>query len=123
MGDQNIHAIYKRQSLGELIDILEDIGQESVQGLTGTVDSYRGFYERTSTPPTGDISTGAALAASYLDRLGSTMHGWKGGEYTVDPDEPVHYAEPRDTGPAILGLNQGADGIWRPVVLAQDDWL
>ena len=115
--------IYHRMTLGALIDELEDLdrlGDPLVQGLDGTVRSYRGYYERNATTPCNSALAASVLVELYRSQIGLPITGYKGGDYTVDPDQLIYYADYGDTGPCILGLERGADGVYRPVLLAED---
>lgn len=115
------HVTYERMTLADLIGQLEDINESPVQGLSGNVFSYRGFYERNCTEPSERVATGAELAKEYANQVGQTMYGWKGGDFITEPDHLIYYSTERDTGPCVIGLECGDDGTYRPVLLAHDD--
>ena len=111
---------YKPLTLGELIEHLHSLGDAKVSGLSGEVDSYRGYYERNATHY-GKTRKASKLAARYQAEIGKPIYGWKGGDYTVDSDELIYYAGRGDCGPQICGFELGAGGVYRPV-LVEEVW-
>lgn len=114
---------YEALTLGRLIATLKSLGDAQVRGLNGSIRSYRGYYERTSTEPNSDTHSAKDLANWYQDQIGEPMFGYKGGDYTVDADELIYYAGYGDTGPNIIGLEKGSDGVYELVLLGGDTWM
>lgn len=112
---------YRRYTLADLIEALRSIGDAPVFGLTGEIDSYRGYYERNATEPANDVQAGNWLAEKYSNEVGKAMQGWKGGDYLASVDELIYYAPVGDIGPCIIGLEADGDGLYRPVLLAYDN--
>lgn len=113
---------YEALTLGGLIDALTALGDADVRGLDGCISSYRGYYERNATEPCAFIHSASALADWYRKEIGKDIYGWKGGDYTVSPDELVYYAGSGDCGPNIIGLERAEDGVWEPVLLGGNVW-
>lgn len=111
---------YRRLTLGELITELRQLGDATVEGLDGAVDSYRGYYERNATQPGDWQESAAVLATEYRNQIGKPITGYKGGNHTVSADELVYYAGYGDSGPNIIGLEADETGVYRPVLLEQD---
>jgi hypothetical protein len=114
--------VYEAMSLGELITKLKEIGEAPVRGLDGEVDSYRGYYERNATTPCDSLFPASTLANAYRSEVGKAITGWKGGEYTVSAGELIYYAQQGSTGPAICGLELGADGVYELVGVVENFW-
>ena len=113
--------VYRIFSLDVLIQTLESLSESDpeavVVGLTGMVESYRGYYDRPATPPSTEEHLASRLAEQYSRQVGGTMHGYKGGEYSVQGDVPVYYAEWGSTGPNIIGLQKFEDGKYHLILL------
>jgi hypothetical protein len=115
---------YKHMTLQDLIDALKALPEGSkVKGLDNSVHSYQGFYEQNAIPPTRDVVLNAhELAQDLVKEIGSTLYGWKGGEFPCDPAQPVYLA---DTGPAIVGLERAdwdIEDLYEPVVVESGRW-
>jgi hypothetical protein len=108
---------YTPLTLGELVAHLRDLGDERVRGLSGIVHSYKAFYDRNATEPTGDVRTGAWLADAYSDEIDQPLVGYGGGQYRVSADKLVHYAGYGQEGPVIIGFERAADGVHDLVLL------
>ena len=117
-------TVYKRHSLGELIEALRDLpGDTEVYGLTEEIFSYRGYYERPCIAPSREEETHTArhLVETYSRQIGKEITGWKGGDYEVNPRELVYVASRGDTGPSIIGLRKNPfNDLYGPVLLAED---
>lgn len=60
----------------------------------GYTDSYRGYYDHIAIEPKPNRATYLKdFIKALRERIGTTMHGWKGGEYEVTPATPVWVAE------------------------------
>ncbi|ANA86610.1 hypothetical protein PBI_CLUBL_112 [Gordonia phage ClubL] len=122
-------TIYEPFTLGRLIKNLRDLPPDTeVRGLDGMVHSYRGWYERNATTPTGLVRTAAELADFYQSEIGETMGGWKGGDYIISADELIYYADYGDSGPLIIGLEPVDHGgfmrsAFSPVLLTDPHYL
>ncbi|AMS02724.1 hypothetical protein BJD55_gp042 [Gordonia phage Yvonnetastic] len=113
---------YQRRTLNDLIAGLEMLPYDApVRGLDGCVHSYRGYYERNATKDLrGGFRKAGDLAARYRASIGDPIHGWKGGEYKVQGEELIYYADYGDTGPCILGLEPNDQGVYELILLADD---
>ena len=111
---------YKTLTLGEVIAELRALPEAAqVTDLDGDLHSYRGFYERSATAPDTMNWTAAALANHLEGQIGDPIYGWKGGEYAVSENEPLHVAPHGATGPAICGFEPVGDGVYEPVVITE----
>lgn len=99
---------YKAMTLNELIKALESIDPKAiVYGLEPYGDSYRNYYDRFAIAPSkrgarGD--TAGLLSHCYKDLIGTTMHGYKGGDYVIDGNKLVYVANYGETGNLIIDL-------------------
>ncbi|QAU06615.1 hypothetical protein SEA_WILLIAMBOONE_112 [Gordonia phage WilliamBoone] len=116
---------YEPFTLGILIKNLRDLPPDTkVRGLDGIVHSYRGWYDRNATTPTGLTRTAEELAGWYQSDVGASMSGWKGGVYTISADQLIYYADHGDMGPLIIGLEPtDDDGTYTPVLLVDNNYL
>lgn len=99
-------------TLGQLIDWLTTRPGQTVP-LALDIHSDRGDYAQVAITP--GASTAGDLAHYLADKVGDTMHGWKGGEYTIREDCAVFVANHGDMGPR-LGL------LSDRVILVGDGW-
>lgn len=111
---------FRRLTLGDLITELRQLGDATVEGLDGVVDSYRDYYERNATEPCDYQESAAVLARQYREQVGKSIIGYSGGDYTVDASELIYYAAYGRSGPNIIGLEPTETGVYRPVLLEQD---
>jgi len=89
--------------LGELIEFLEKRDPKQVVKLGfSNPDSYRGYYDELMFEPTENITIGDMLKAAK-SALGTTYHGYKGGEYEMDEWTRVWLSKYGTTGES-LGL-------------------
>ena len=112
---------FKRMTLGELIAALRLLPEDAVvEGFHPEIFSYRGYYERNAVRKDEGYFNQAHVAARSLQE---PIHGWKGGDYTVQHDELIYLVDSvSDTGPCFIGLAQNAEnGRYRPVLL-EEDW-
>lgn len=95
-------------TLNELITFLEKQDQALVlpTGFTHP-HSYRGYYDELAFEPAADVTVASMLAAAK-SALGSTYHGWKGGEYVMHGWTDCWLAEEgragEGIGPVLLRL-------------------
>ncbi|WP_131722555.1 hypothetical protein [Mycolicibacterium conceptionense] len=108
----------KPYTLGDLIDHLQVLGNAKVRGLSDQLHSDRGDYERSAIAP-GGTERASQLARMYMSRIGSTMTGWKGGDFPVRTDLLVMLGDFGNCGPCIVDLIMGDDGVYE-VVTAED---
>lgn len=97
-------------TLGQLIDELEGVSDKT-KGIRFDfcslvpigLDSYRGYYEDLAIGWSPDTAPTVGLLLEYLKaKLGSTVHGWKGGKYTVSRDQLLFVANPGETGSTVI---------------------
>lgn len=115
--------MYKRMTLGEVIAALKALPEGSkVVGISETIFSYRGYYERNAVESDTSELDAHELAAGYEKQLGKAITGWKGGDYHVMDDELFYVVtSPRDTGPCVIGFELNAEtGAHQPQLLEQD---
>lgn len=67
-------------------------------GAPGRFDGYRGYYAELAIEPGGGSygETVGTFLARLRAAVGTTIHGYKGGEFEVDPDKRVWLAEHGD---------------------------
>lgn len=111
---------YKQMTLGDLITVLETLGDSPVYGLNGAVESYRGWYDRNATEPVEYATPANTLAAFYRSEVGKPIVGYKGGDYIVSENEPIYYAEWGLTGPTIIGFEPDDSDVYHPVLLEEN---
>jgi len=100
-------------TLGEFIHWLEEQDPSLLIPLEAEVHSDRGDYEQVAIPPG---SSKAGDLRSYLQgRLGDTMYGWKGGDFTISAWCHVFVAHFGDMGPRLGILDN-------EVVTVGDGW-
>ena len=85
-------------TLGRLIEALEEFDDDQLFpfGMT-TPHSYRGHYEELAFVPCGWMEAHEILAAAR-SAVGATYQGWKGGDFTMTLETPVHLSRIGDTG-------------------------
>lgn len=54
--------------------------------------SYRGYYDRVAFEPVRKPMTVEFMLAAAKGALGKTFRGYKGGDYLMDENTPVHLA-------------------------------
>ncbi len=59
--------------------------------------SYRGFYDQLAVEPAENVRV-ADMLKDLRGAIGSTYHGYKGGEYTMNEYTEVYLAEYAGTG-------------------------
>lgn len=106
---------YKPLTVGELIALLEGLGDDFViHGLWPYATSYRGYYKHVAidTEPVAVCWTTAGGLRAELDKkLGTTMNGWKGGEYPFTEGCYVFVAQPGRIGPFLVGFTAEGEPI------------
>jgi hypothetical protein len=101
--------------LGDLIEALaaEDPAKVCPYGFAEP-HSWRGDYADLAFSPARNVTVGSMLAHAR-SAVGSTYHGWKGGEYLMDVDSDCYLAAPRDLGetlgPTLLRLMLAAGSV------------
>lgn len=106
---------YESLTVDRLLAVLDALPADSVlQGLSREVDSYRGFYEHVAVEP-GEGVTAGELAAELRAKIGTTMHGYKGGDFAFRGRCYVFVAGWGDTGPSLAGFTDDGE----PVVFEQ----
>jgi len=74
-------------------------------GAPGSLDSYRGYYERLAFAADGGSTTAREVIASLDAADGKTFRGYKGGDYEMDSYTFLHIAPYGSTGPQVVGLH------------------
>lgn len=99
----------------ELIMLLEDIDEsKTISFLDGShigkFGSYRGTYSELAIGFSEGTPTSQETVGEFLTRLknviGTTIHGWKGGEYTVTEKTTVHKANCGECGDIVVGIRE-----------------
>lgn len=108
MTDSNDQPI----TVGHLIDVLALVPQYAwltIQGVSGApfdVSSYRGYYDHLAIEYTADHrATVADFIRILRDAVGSTMEGYKGGDFTMTRQTPVWVSNwGTSSGVAVTGV-------------------
>ena len=107
---------YSHSRLSDLIARLADLPDGTIiRGLSAKHGSYRGYYEHIGIEP-GE-TTATELHDALAAGLGTTMHGYKGGEYVVSGDCLVFVAHYGMTGDRLIHV--GDDG---GIITMEDAW-
>lgn len=102
-------------TLGGLIDALENMAPDTeITGLGG-MNSYRGYYEDLAFEPITGSETAAKLLSRCTDALGTTLTGYKGGEYVVDLDAPLWVAPFGCTGVRLMAIDSDGTVVISPL--------
>jgi len=114
-------------TLGQLIDALEAVGDKAnacrfdfCHAVPGKLDSYRGYYEDLALGWEPQTNYPEPTVAHVLDTLkkqiGTTVHGYKGGDYVVSRDQTVYVANYGETGSTgIVGVDSTYTTVIRTV--------
>ena len=92
-----------------LIDTLDAMPADTTVGLAMSAGSYRGYYEHVGIEEGKSFSESLSLYLKGL--IGTTMHGWKGGDYTFRGDSYVFVADHGYTGLALCGFSPTGEPI------------
>lgn len=117
---------HEQWNLGQLIDALERCPKDNAvrfdfcMTAPTTLDSYRGYYEDLALgwqeQPGYPEPTVGALLKTLKEQLGTTVHGYKGGDYTVDRRQWVYVANYSETSSTcIVGVNSGYYTVIRTI--------
>lgn len=110
------HPTLFQLNLGELITLLataDDLAQvyfDYGYSSPGRLISWRGSYVEMSLTSSTDVTTVGALLKHLEEMLGTTVEGYKGGDYAVRRDCPMwadDYSE--CPGTAIVGIDKSSD--------------
>lgn len=100
-----------QMTLGKMIAALETLpSARAIVGL-GTLDSYRGYYDDLAFEPNDRPWTVGELLAECRSAMGRTFQGYKGGDYVMWENTPLHVASYGRCGDALIGLDTNADPI------------
>lgn len=103
--------IYAPMTVDALIAKLETMPSAApLKGLSAEADSYRGYYNHVAIEP-GAGTTAGELAEHLRRKLGTTMHGYKGGDYTFGGDCYVFVAEYGSTGYSLAGFTDEGEPV------------
>jgi len=104
-------------TLGKLILLLSEMPQDDHVAFDfgyatpTTVDSYRGYYDELALGFDGSYGASLTVGALLKDlnaAVGKTFTGWKGGDYQMHEDTPVHVANPGNTSDTeIIHVRKG----------------
>lgn len=86
----------------------------------GRMRSYRGYYDHLAIDPTSGIfHTVKEMLDHAKAVLGTTMEGYKGGDFLMDADTPLWVATWGDTGSTrVVGVQ---DEDWRVIIKTATD--
>lgn len=115
---------YQVLNLQQVIDALRALPDDPfVVGIDGILHSDRGYYERSASSPVDWPTRASDLADTLEQQVGKPTTGWKGGDYSVRLDLPVHVGDYGDTGPAIAGFELNAVTGHYDIVGIEDTWF
>jgi hypothetical protein len=116
---------YRPYTLATLLDTLASMAPEAVVvGLTPSIISYRGYYERNCIEPDPTYSMYApALYDALNSYVGGPITGYKGGDYIVSLNEYVYVSDYSMTGPVLIGFQEVGPQRFEPILLEDHDWL
>jgi len=106
-------------TLGELIDYLKEIPQETrILGL-GDLESYRGYYSDLAFEPTTEDRTANDLLNECQSAMGEVFTGYKGGEFVMGRNTPLWVSSYGTCGPRLMGFSE-VNGMLYPVKQEED---
>ena len=91
-------------TIGKLLNSLDKYDKKTkMVGCSSDGDCYRGYYSDFALEP-GKTTVGDLR--NYLKKkvIGKTFYGYKGGDYLMDEDTPIHVASYSDVGRQIVGV-------------------
>ncbi|MCO2577536.1 hypothetical protein FA322_08720 [Pseudomonas aeruginosa] len=92
-------------NLGTLIDELSKLpARRKVEYGFSKPMSYRGYYDELAFEPARDVTIGSMLK-NAKSAVGKTFTGYKGGQFKMTADTPVHLAHYGSTGDPITASN------------------
>jgi hypothetical protein len=114
-------------TLGQLISRLEKMHTRNHRLLTSDgrgiegLGSYRGYYSDLALHPVdGPVWTAAQLHRACSGVLGTTLTGYKGGEFIMKKDTPLWLASYGCLGQAIMDLTPGGILVTRNLDKQED---
>lgn len=87
-------------------------------GLEGP-HSYRGYYDQAAIEPTTQGLNAGELEKVIDDFIGTTVEGWKGGDFYMDVDTPVWISHEGSASQQALVGTEMRDGV---LVLITEDY-
>jgi hypothetical protein len=109
---QETSAQHGQATLGSLIERLSKMPQ-SARIVVDDKDvgisphSYRGYYSDLSIGTFSDTPTTVEEAVNILKKaVGKTYTGYKGGDFEMNQDTLLWFADYSDCGPAVVGVRQ-----------------
>lgn len=105
----------RAMTLGEMISTLSrkdqnaSIRYDFVHFYPTTIESWRGVYAELAIgysnvpdPEEGYVPIVAQFLAKLKEAVGKEYHGWKGGEYIMHENTPMHVANSGEAGNTII---------------------
>jgi len=103
-------ATYSHMTVGDLITFLrEQDPHATIRGLSDDAMSYRGYYEHVGIEP-GE-TTVEALLTELERKVGTTMHGYKGGDFPFEDRCLVFVAYYGSTGDKLIGFDENLQAV------------
>ena len=102
--------VYTPYMLGDLL-IEAKNNPHFLYHLEPYVDSYRGYYDHVAMEPAVGGISGALLHERLARLIGTTMQGYKGGDYLVHEGCQVFLAYYGETGPMLVGFTDDGEPI------------
>lgn len=101
--------LYEPMTIKDLIHALAAMEPDAPISLSTNIDSYRGRYKHVAIDPDGTTTAGE-LREALLEMQGTTMTGYKGGDFPVTEDCLVFLAGWGDLGPMLVDF-EGAEPV------------
>lgn len=93
-----------QMTLGEMIEILEQMPSETKVCNLNSAHSYRGYYCDLAFEPGDGTRPAAELLAECRSAMGNVFEGYKGGDFVMGKLTPVWVAHYGDCGEKLLTI-------------------
>ena len=97
--------VEQQLTLGELIDALEIMPDDTEIAGLGVLDSYRGYYCDLAFQPPTEKETAQTALENCEDAMGKVFTGYKGGDYMMGATTPLWVAHYGCTGQKIMAIS------------------
>ncbi|MEG3033949.1 MAG: hypothetical protein RR877_00480 [Aurantimicrobium sp.] len=104
-------------TLAEMIKALKRLDPRIPVYKLANPHSYRGYHEQLAFEIDSSLTMEAGILLDICEKLlGSTLHGYKGGVYTIKDSTPVWIAEYGNTGRPLEAIQEDGN-----IILGEDD--
>lgn len=113
-------------TLGQLLDALKSAPADNAVRFNfcsiapTDLDSYRGYFSELALGWAPQENYPEPLVSMLLERLtkqlGTVVHGWKGGEYTVSREQILYVANPGETGNTCV---VGVESTYQTIIVTK----